>query len=744
MRNFGSVAILYHPTMETDAALYFVIHRREDEAKARRLAEELEIKGFAVVCAYDDADLVLLEEGMLTADCTLILLMDEGHAERWQSPEYLAMVERVTKIRGESDTFIVPVWPAREASQHPNEDLFEAVVQSIDHHVGQPRGDQPTGRSSAEALHEEAESLEELGMREESNGNAERARDLRLQSIALRERLAALDPTDLGLRREVAAALERIAEVNEPLEDARDLSRRAIRVWEALVAATPGNAGAQRDLALALERYADREVEAGDLGRAVELMHRSMEICEVLATAAPQSRDAQRELSVTLTRLAELSDQNGEWEASRAYYRWSTLPWERWIAANDWDLEARISLVELLSIIGELEQNQGTLEAARAVFTRVVELVEVSSERQVSSRSLQLEGSTALRELAAVEVEAGALAPARQHLDRALNIVNSLVDTSPDDIDVKYERAAVFHSWSLLEFDEANYDGARAYCLRALEILEELAAGRSGLLDDRIDLAHSLQQLARIEGHLGHESAAREVHRRVLDIIEEHDRKDPGRPDIQGELVRALSDLAQIELGLGDNKSLRDLAARAHGLAETLAASGPRSHRAQRDLATACMRMCAAADEEGLAWMMRALSILRDCLERFPDRVVFAEDLASVLLALGHAAIQIDDADTGRRAFLSAHQLFEWLHRRGSLKPRKTGAAQAAKTLASEQGALRIVDDRVVTQASMATPKKSPAGGLPTASAQRPKISRNAPCPCGSGKKFKKCCMPVH
>ena len=649
MRNFGSVAILYHPTMETDAALYFVIHRREDEAKARRLAEELEIKGFAVVCAYDDADLVLLEEGMLTADCTLILLMDEGHAERWQSPNYLAMVERVTKIRGESDTFIIPVWPAREASQHPNEGLFEAVVQSIDHHVGQPRGDQPTGRSSAEALHEEAESLEELGMQEESNGNAERARDLRLQSIALRERLAALDPTDLGLRREVAAALERIAKVNEPLEDARDLSRRAIRVWEALVAATPGNAGAQRDLALALERYADREVEAGDLGRAVELMHRSMEICEVLATAAPQSRDAQRELSVTLTRLAELSYENGEWEASRAYYRWSTLPWERWIAANDWDLEARISLVELLSIIGELEQNQGTLEAARAVFTRVVELVEVSSERQVSSRSLQLEGSTALRE-----------------------------------------------------------------------------------------------QLARIEGHLGHESAAREVHRRVLDIIEEHDRKDPDRPDIQGELVRALSDLAQIELGLGDNKSLRELAARAHGLAETLAASGPRSHRAQRDLATACMRMCAAADEEGLAWMMRALSILRDCLERFPDRVVFAEDLASVLLALGHAAIQIDDADTGRRAFLSAHQLFEWLHRRGSLKPRKTGAAQAAKTLASEQGALRIVDDRVVTQASMATPKKSPAGGLPTASAQRPKISRNAPCPCGSGKKFKKCCMPVH
>jgi len=35
-----------------------------------------------------------------------------------------------------------------------------------------------------------------------------------------------------------------------------------------------------------------------------------------------------------------------------------------------------------------------------------------------------------------------------------------------------------------------------------------------------------------------------------------------------------------------------------------------------------------------------------------------------------------------------------------------------------------------------------PEGLWPGGKRRRPKVGRNDPCPCGSGKKFKKCCQP--
>jgi preprotein translocase subunit SecA len=58
-----------------------------------------------------------------------------------------------------------------------------------------------------------------------------------------------------------------------------------------------------------------------------------------------------------------------------------------------------------------------------------------------------------------------------------------------------------------------------------------------------------------------------------------------------------------------------------------------------------------------------------------------------------------------------------------------------------ETSALREMDtDKKETQAPMPPPKKGPGPKPVSYERDAPKVGRNDPCPCGSGKKYKKCC----
>ncbi|MGE4560981.1 MAG: YchJ family metal-binding protein, partial [Desulfobulbus sp.] len=52
-----------------------------------------------------------------------------------------------------------------------------------------------------------------------------------------------------------------------------------------------------------------------------------------------------------------------------------------------------------------------------------------------------------------------------------------------------------------------------------------------------------------------------------------------------------------------------------------------------------------------------------------------------------------------------------------------------------EQGAWRYVDGEFIEE-------EQPVAAVPSSPAKAKKVGRNDPCPCGSGRKFKKCCGP--
>ncbi len=57
-----------------------------------------------------------------------------------------------------------------------------------------------------------------------------------------------------------------------------------------------------------------------------------------------------------------------------------------------------------------------------------------------------------------------------------------------------------------------------------------------------------------------------------------------------------------------------------------------------------------------------------------------------------------------------------------------------------EQEKQKTVRENEITNIVTSGPLKTGAGALQTRTMTAKKIGRNAPCPCGSGKKYKKCC----
>ena len=74
-----------------------------------------------------------------------------------------------------------------------------------------------------------------------------------------------------------------------------------------------------------------------------------------------------------------------------------------------------------------------------------------------------------------------------------------------------------------------------------------------------------------------------------------------------------------------------------------------------------------------------------------------------------------------------------------------SGLAGMLKSLGREDDARAVNYEARQFERQMAEERARALGlmGAPTVRRGGPKIGRNAPCPCGSGKKYKKCCGKV-
>ncbi|HEX7499876.1 MAG TPA: SEC-C metal-binding domain-containing protein [Polyangia bacterium] len=129
----------------------------------------------------------------------------------------------------------------------------------------------------------------------------------------------------------------------------------------------------------------------------------------------------------------------------------------------------------------------------------------------------------------------------------------------------------------------------------------------------------------------------------------------------------------------------------------------------------------------------RALSLVESNLAEFPDE-------ASMLLPAGQALETLGENDRAESAYRDA---LTWVGFETSLRDEivtthialldREGRANAAERLRQSEGRARreVQEDRSRAMGLL---------GPPTIRRTKPKIGRNESCPCGSGKKYKKCC----
>jgi uncharacterized protein YchJ len=115
----------------------------------------------------------------------------------------------------------------------------------------------------------------------------------------------------------------------------------------------------------------------------------------------------------------------------------------------------------------------------------------------------------------------------------------------------------------------------------------------------------------------------------------------------------------------------------------------------------------------------------------------------------GRAYRQLGDIDDAIRSWKSAMSL-NYSHALRSearqciqetLEP--AGRKEEADAILLEFPAPPVMDDHLDNSANRSSESKHPGNWPPVVPVRAaPKIGRNDPCPCGSGKKYKKCCMP--
>jgi len=111
--------------------------------------------------------------------------------------------------------------------------------------------------------------------------------------------------------------------------------------------------------------------------------------------------------------------------------------------------------------------------------------------------------------------------------------------------------------------------------------------------------------------------------------------------------------------------------------------------------------------------------------------IKFEEMVAMIRSNTVNTLFKIDLAKVAPREMLA----------RSEVKNMKTNEDEVANpAIANPTGAAAPVPAQAVTHVTISADSNEPATTSPTSQSETPKVGRNEPCPCGSGKKYKKCC----
>jgi preprotein translocase subunit SecA len=111
--------------------------------------------------------------------------------------------------------------------------------------------------------------------------------------------------------------------------------------------------------------------------------------------------------------------------------------------------------------------------------------------------------------------------------------------------------------------------------------------------------------------------------------------------------------------------------------------------------------------------------------------IKFEEMVAMIRSNTVNTLFKIDLAKVAPREMLA----------RSEVKNMKTNEDEVANpAIANPTGAAAPVPAQAVTHVTISADSNEPTTSSPTSQPETPKVGRNEPCPCGSGKKYKKCC----